>query len=115
MKQDVCKVCGSKGNISVIPKKAHDYKDGKCTVCGAEDPDYEPTSEPTSESTDEPTSGSTSEEPASGSESEKPSESKGSGTSAGKKGCGSNVYGGAMALGTLAAAAVVMIKRKKED
>lgn len=106
MKQDVCKVCGSKGNISVIPKKAHDYKDGKCTVCGAEDPDYEPTSEPTSESTDEPTSGS---------ESEKPSESKGSGTSAGKKGCGSNVYGGAMALGTLAAAAVVMIKRKKED
>lgn len=115
MKQDVCKVCGSKGNVSVIPKKAHDYKDGKCTVCGAEDPDYEPTSEPTSESTDEPTSGSTSEEPASGSESEKPSESKGSGTSAGKKGCGSNVYGGAMALGTLAAAAVVMIKRKKED
>ncbi len=115
MKQDVCKVCGSKGNISVIPKKAHDYKDGKCTVCGAEDPDYKPTSEPTSESTDEPTSGSTSEEPASGSESEKPSESKGSGTSAGKKGCGSNVYGGAMALGTLAAAAVVMIKRKKED
>lgn len=111
MKQDVCKVCGSKGNVSVIPKKAHDYKDGKCTVCGAEDPDYEPTSE----STDEPTSGSTSEEPASGSESEKPSESKGSGTSAGKKGCGSNVYGGAMALGTLAAAAVVMIKRKKED
>lgn len=115
MKHDVCKVCGSEGNVSVIPKKAHDYKDGKCTVCGAEDPDYEPTSEPTSESTDEPTSGSTSEEPASGSESEKPSESKGSGTSAGKKGCGSNVYGGAMALGTLAAAAVVMIKRKKED
>lgn len=115
MKHDVCKVCGSEGNVSVIPKKAHDYKDGKCTVCGAEDPDYEPTSEPTSESTDEPTSGSTSEEPASGSESEKPSESKGSGTSAGKKGCGSSVYGGAMALGTLAAAAVVMIKRKKED
>ena len=116
MKQDVCKVCGSKGSISVIPKKAHDYKDGKCTVCGAEDPDYEPTSESTDEPTsDEPTSGSTSEEPASGSESEKPSESKGSGTSAGKKGCGSNVYGGAMALGTLAAAAVVMIKRKKED
>lgn len=116
MKQDVCKVCGSKGNISVIPKKAHDYKDGKCTVCGAEDPDYEPTSESTDEPTsDEPTSDSTSEEPASGSESEKPSESKGSGTSAGKKGCGSNVYGGAMALGILAAAAVVMIKRKKED
>ena len=86
MKQDVCKVCGSKGNISVISKKAHDYKDGKCTVCGAEDPDYKP-------------------------ENEKPG--AGSGSSSG--GCGSSVYGGAMALGTLAAAAVVMIKRKKED
>lgn len=91
MKQDVCKVCGSKGNISVISKKAHDYKDGKCTVCGAEDPDYKP-------------------------ENEKPSAGEsgaGSGSSSG--GCGSSVYGGAMALGTLAAAAVVMIKRKKED
>ena len=91
MKQDVCKVCGSKGNISVISKKAHDYKDGKCTVCGAEDPDYKP-------------------------ENEKPSAGEsgaGSGSSSG--GCGSSVYGGTMALGTLAAAAVVMIKRKKED
>lgn len=119
MKHDVCKVCGSEGNVSVIPKKAHDYKNGKCTVCGAEDPDYEPTSESTSESTgeptsDEPTSGSTSEEPASGSESEKPSESKGSGTSAGKKGCVSNVYGGVAALGVLALAAFVLIKRKKD-
>lgn len=124
MKHDVCKVCGSEGNVSVIPKKAHDYKNGKCTVCGAEDPDYEPTSESTSESTgeptsdeptsDEPASGSTSEEPASGSESEKPSESKGSGTSAGKKGCVSNVYGGVAALGVLALAAFVLIKRKKD-
>ncbi len=40
--QDVCKVCGSKGNISVIAKKPHDFKDGKCTVCNAEDPDYKP-------------------------------------------------------------------------
>ena len=40
--QDVCKVCGSKGNISVIAKKPHDFKDGKCTVCSAEDPDYKP-------------------------------------------------------------------------
>ena len=96
MKQDVCKVCGSKGNTSVILKKAHDYKDGKCTVCGAEDPDYEPGSGESS--------------------SEKPSVGEsgaGSGSSSG--GCGSSVYGGAMALGTLAAAAVVMIKRKKED
>ena len=101
MKQDVCKVCGSKGNVSVIPKKAHDYKDGKCTVCGAEDPDYEPTSgEPSSEKP-------TSEKPSAG------ESGAGSGSSSG--GCGSSVYGGAMALGTLAAAAVVMIKRKKED
>lgn len=101
MKQDVCKVCGSKGNISVISKKAHDYKDGKCTVCGAEDPDYEPTSGESS--SEKPTS----EKPSAG------ESGAGSGSSSG--GCGSSVYGGAMALGTLAAAAVVMIKRKKED
>lgn len=101
MKQDVCKICGSKRSISVISKKAHDYKDGKCTVCGAEDPDYEPTSgEPSSEKP-------TSEKPSAG------ESGTGSGSSSG--GCGSSVYGGAMALGTLAAAAVVMIKRKKED
>lgn len=101
MKQDVCKVCGSKGNISVISKKAHDYKDGKCTVCGAEDPDYKPGSgEPSSEKP-------TSEKPSAG------ESGAGSGSSSG--GCGSSVYGGAMALGTLAAAAIVMIKRKKED
>lgn len=101
MKQDVCKICGSKGNISVISKKAHDYKDGKCSVCGAEDPDYKPGSgEPSSEKP-------TSEKPSAG------ESGAGSGSSSG--GCGSSVYGGAMALGTLAAAAVVMIKRKKED
>lgn len=101
MKQDVCKVCGSKGNISVISKKAHDYKDGKCTVCGAEDPDYKP--ESGESSSEKPTS----EKPSAG------ESGAGSGSSSG--GCGSSVYGGAMALGTLAAAAVVMIKRKKED
>lgn len=101
MKQDVCKVCGSKGNISGIPKKAHDYKDGKCTVCGAEDPDYKP--ESGESSSEKPTS----EKPSAG------ESGAGSGSSSG--GCGSSVYGGAMALGTLAAAAVVMIKRKKED
>lgn len=101
MKQDVCKICGSKGNISVISKKAHDYKDGKCTVCGEEDPDYEPTSGESS--SEKPTS----EKPSAG------ESGAGSGSSSG--GCGSSVYGGAMALGTLAAAAIVMIKRKKED
>lgn len=101
MKQDVCKVCGSKGNTSVILKKAHDYKDGKCTVCGAEDPDYEPGSGESS--SEKPTS----EKPSAG------ESGAGSGSSSG--GCGLSVYGGTMALGTLAAAAVVMIKRKKED
>lgn len=101
MKQDVCKVCGSKGNISVISKKAHDYKDGKCTVCGAEDPDYKP--ESGESSSEKPTS----EKPSAG------ESGAGSGSSSG--GCGSSVYGGAMALGTLAAAAIVMIKRKKKD
>lgn len=101
MKQDVCKICGSKGNISVISKKAHDYKDGKCTVCGAEDPDYKP--ESGESSSEKPTS----EKPSAG------ESGTGSGSSSG--GCGSSVYGGAMAFGTLAAAAIVMIKRKKED
>lgn len=37
----VCKDCGTvleKGKV--IPKTAHNYKDGKCTVCGKADPNY---------------------------------------------------------------------------
>ncbi len=37
----VCKDCGAvleKGKV--IPKIAHNYKDGKCAVCGAVDPNY---------------------------------------------------------------------------
>lgn len=37
----VCKICGEvveRGKA--IPKLAHSYKDGKCVVCGAADPDY---------------------------------------------------------------------------
>ena len=101
MKQDVCKICGSTGNTSVIPKIDHHYENGKCTMCGAEDPDYVPTSEnPTSE---KPTS-----EKSDGSESD-------GGSTTTSSGCGSSVYGGVTALGTLAAAAFVLIKRKKED
>ena len=40
---EVCKTCGEtvkKGEV--IPATGHDYKDGKCTVCGAADPDYRP-------------------------------------------------------------------------
>ena len=40
------KVCTSCGKIiekgQVIDKTAHTYKDGKCSVCGAEDPNYKP-------------------------------------------------------------------------
>ena len=44
----VCKDCGEvleKGKV--IAKVAHTYKDGKCTVCGAADPDYKPDTKPT--------------------------------------------------------------------
>ena len=40
---EVCKTCGEtvkKGEI--IPATGHNYKDGKCTVCGAADPDDRP-------------------------------------------------------------------------
>ncbi|UTY39690.1 leucine-rich repeat domain-containing protein [Allocoprobacillus halotolerans] len=40
----VCKVCGEVlEQGKVIPKLAHSYKDGKCTVCGVADPNYKPT------------------------------------------------------------------------
>ena len=40
---EVCKTCGvTVKQGEVIPATGHDYKDGKCTVCGAADPDYRP-------------------------------------------------------------------------
>ncbi len=39
----ICKVCGDvieKGEV--IAKTAHNYKDGKCIVCGGADPNYNP-------------------------------------------------------------------------
>ena len=48
----VCAVCGKVVEQGkVIEKLAHNYEDGKCTVCGATDPDYEP-SEPEDKPTD---------------------------------------------------------------
>lgn len=39
----VCKICGKLiEEGTVIPKTAHDFQNGKCTVCGAADPDYVP-------------------------------------------------------------------------
>lgn len=41
----VCSICGKVVEQGkVIEKLAHDYKDGVCTVCGAKDPDYKPSS-----------------------------------------------------------------------
>ena len=40
---EVCKTCGvTVKQGETIPAMGHDYKDGKCTVCGAADPDYRP-------------------------------------------------------------------------
>lgn len=39
----VCKICRKLiEEGTVIPKTAHDFRNGKCTVCGADDPDYVP-------------------------------------------------------------------------
>ena len=37
-----CDDCGAVLSTETIPATGHDYKDGKCTVCGAADPDYRP-------------------------------------------------------------------------
>ena len=37
-----CSACGEV-ETRVIPAAGHDYKDGKCTVCGETDPNYKPT------------------------------------------------------------------------
>lgn len=56
----VCKVCGEVVEQGkAIPKLAHSYKDGKCTVCGATDPNYKPT-EPGDGDTNVPETGDSS-------------------------------------------------------
>lgn len=56
----VCKVCGEVVEQGkAIPKLAHSYKDGKCTVCGAADPNYKPT-EPGDGDTNVPETGDSS-------------------------------------------------------
>lgn len=53
----VCKVCGDVVEQGkAILKLAHSYKDGKCTVCGAVDPNYKPT-EPGDADSDTPETG----------------------------------------------------------
>ncbi len=58
----VCTVCDKiveKG--TVIKKLAHDFQDGKCTVCGAADPNFAPTepNDPNKEDTNIPQTGDT--------------------------------------------------------
>ncbi|MBM6921872.1 DUF1565 domain-containing protein [Phocea massiliensis] len=45
--------------VADIPATGHSYEDGKCTVCGAADPNYKPT-EPGDEDTDSPQTGDSS-------------------------------------------------------
>ena len=40
---EVCKTCGKTVKQGeVIPATGHSFQDGKCTVCGAEDPNHQP-------------------------------------------------------------------------
>lgn len=41
-KSIVCQNCGETLSTEVIPAAGHHYEDGKCTDCGAEDPNYQP-------------------------------------------------------------------------
>ena len=117
MKQSVCEYCGAVKDREIIPETGkHVYKDGVCEECGAKDPEY---NEPTSESSDgsESGSGDSGDGESVGSES-KGGESVSGGNSnsgSGNGGCGLNVYSGVAALGTLAVAAIIIIRRKKDE
>ena len=51
-----CSVCGKILKAQEeIPASGHKFKDGKCTVCGAKDPNYKPTEKPTVKPTEKPT------------------------------------------------------------
>lgn len=51
----VCTVCGETGETGeVIPAADHSYKDGKCTVCGAADPNANSGGNTGNEATDSP-------------------------------------------------------------
>lgn len=97
IEKDVCKNCSAEQNNKITPKtNDHHYEDGVCTVCGAEDPNKPGESVDPGES----------EKPG---ESEEPGESKPA-----SSGCGSSAGGGAV-LSVLAAAAFVVIKKRKSD
>lgn len=63
----VCSVCGDTQLTEIPATEEHTYEDGACTVCGAEDPAWEPAEEPSEEPAEEPAeepSEEPSEEPA---------------------------------------------------
>jgi len=96
-KQSVCEVCGSKGDLTIIPKTDdHEYVDGKCTVCGKEQPK------------DPDDSGDNPVDSGSGS-GDKPADSG--------KSCESALSGGSIAIfaSALLAAGYAIVRRKKED
>lgn len=54
----VCTLCGQVVEQgTVIPKAAHSYQDGKCTVCGAADPNYKPAESTTNDQSNSPKTG----------------------------------------------------------
>ncbi|MDY4186837.1 MAG: carbohydrate binding domain-containing protein [Candidatus Borkfalkiaceae bacterium] len=86
MKQEICEVCEATSGMAIIPATGeHDYENGVCTVCGEEDPDYV-----------EPIDPVLPEEPQ-------------------KSGCKSSVNGGYAGFAVLAAAAYVLLRRKKQQ
>lgn len=86
MKQEICEVCGATSGMAIIPATGdHNYENGVCTVCGEEDPDYVEPTDPVP-----------------------PDEPK-------KSGCKSSVNGGYAGFAVLAAAAFVLLRRKKQQ
>ena len=105
MKQNVCKFCGATNGQAIIPATGeHTYKNGVCTECGAKDPDYGKPSDGSDKGSESSMGGSDS----SGNTESYPQSHTGNG-------CGAGVGGGFAALGIVAAAAIAVIARKKED
>ena len=88
-----CDDCGAVLSTETIPATGHDYKDGKCTVCGAADPDYRP------------------EQPENPGQPEKPEQSENPGVKTGDSGV--LLYMGLMLLALTGSAWVLRKKRAR--
>lgn len=105
MKQNVCKFCGATNGQAIIPATGeHTYKNGVCTECGAKDPDYGKPSDGSDKGSESSMGGSDN----SGNTESYPQSHTGNG-------CGAGVGGGFAALGIVAAAAIAVIAKKKEN